>query len=134
MNGTSIQDLSQQYYDNNNMQREVLPPNQLNIEDLAKDINDNLNDDILESIIDDDNNTNAPASNQFSTSYIINLLKDPLIILVIFIILSQPFVKNTIGTYITQINPNADGQVSLTGVIIYGLILVGLFMIVRQVV
>jgi len=69
-----------------------------------------------------------------STTYmdkIPKILQEPLIILILYVILSQSFVKNKIGEYIKQINPGPDGQVSLVGIIIYGLILAILFAIFK---
>lgn len=49
--------------------------------------------------------------------------KEPLLIVVIYLILSQEFVRNNIGKYITYINPDENGNVSNIGFCIYGLIL-----------
>lgn len=54
-------------------------------------------------------------------------LRDPVVIVVIFVILSQPVVRDTIGKYVKQINPRSDGNIPLIGVVIYGLIFAVLF-------
>jgi hypothetical protein len=54
-------------------------------------------------------------------------LRDPLLIIVLFIILSQPVVRDTIGKYIKQINPDQYGKIPLSGIVIYGLIFSVLF-------
>jgi hypothetical protein len=47
----------------------------------------------------------------------------PLILVVLFIIMSLDVVKQTIGAYIPQIRPNTTGNVSLIGYGVYGIIL-----------
>lgn len=58
-------------------------------------------------------------------------IRDPLLIWIIFILLSQNFIKQLIGKYVKQINPNEDGVVSFMGVVIYGLIFAVLFGLVK---
>lgn len=97
------------------------------IEELAKDLNENL----PEQLISNDNVEEQKDKFQI-TSYLPKGLIEPLIILVLFIILSQPVVRETIGTYIQQINPDPEGKVTMTGIIIYGIILAALYYIVKQ--
>lgn len=59
-------------------------------------------------------------------------LKEPLLILLIYIILSQNFTKVFIGKYIKYINPSTDGTVSFLGVVIYGTILAVLYIILKK--
>lgn len=114
------------YYNNHGKPRFV-KQDLSDIEELAKDLNENLPEQIIM-------NDNAEESKEkFNiTSYIPEGLKDPLIILVLFVLLSQPVVRETIGTYIKQINPDMEGKVSLTGIIIYGIILVVLYYLVKR--
>lgn len=49
--------------------------------------------------------------------------REPIIIIVLFIIMSLDIVKQTIGNYIPQIRGNATGSVSLIGYAVYGAIL-----------
>jgi len=58
-------------------------------------------------------------------------IRDPLLIWIIFILLSQNFIKQLIGKYVKQINPNEEGVVSFFGVVIYGLIFAILFGLVK---
>jgi len=58
-------------------------------------------------------------------------IRDPLLIWIIFILLSQNFIKQLIGKYVKQINPNEDGVVSFLGVVIYGLIFAVLFGLIK---
>ena len=52
---------------------------------------------------------------------------DFILLFIIFMLMSQQFVKNFIGTYIKAININENGIVPFSGVVIYGLIFVSLF-------
>lgn len=52
---------------------------------------------------------------------------DFILLFIIFMLMSQQFVKNFIGTYIKAININESGIVPFSGVVIYGLIFVSLF-------
>lgn len=114
------------YYNNRGKPRFV-KQDLSDIEELAKDLNDNLPEQIIVS-----DNTDESKEKFHITSYIPDGLKDPLIILVLFVILSQPVIRETIGTYIKQINPDIEGKVSLTGVIIYGIILATLYYLVKR--
>lgn len=58
-------------------------------------------------------------------------IRDPLLIWIIFILLSQNFIKQLIGKYVKQINPNEEGVVSFMGVVIYGLIFAVLFGLIK---
>jgi hypothetical protein len=63
---------------------------------------------------------------------IFDKIKEPLLLLFIYFLLSQGFVKNLFGMYFKQINPNDDGQVSIFGILIYGTILTIIFMISKH--
>ena len=57
-------------------------------------------------------------------------IKDFLIIVVAYIILSTETARTFIGSYITSINPNEEGIVGFNGILIYGIILALLFIII----
>lgn len=114
------------YYNNHGKPRFV-KQDLTDIEELAKDLNENL----PEQLIVNENNEESKEKYNI-TSYIPEGLKDPLIIIILFFILSQPVVRETIGTYIQQINPDVEGKVSPTGVIIYGIILAGLYYLIKR--
>ena len=65
------------------------------------------------------------------TSSIPDMLKDPVLIWLIYILMSQNFFKNLVGKYLTTINPNEEGIVSFTGVAMYGLILVTFYTLIK---
>lgn len=60
------------------------------------------------------------------------VLREPLIIIFLFIILSQSSVKNKIGEYVRQINPGPDGTVSFAGIFIYAIIFALLYVLLKK--
>lgn len=119
------------------------------IQELARDINENLrlgpnpkflskntfdeniSDDTFDSVSDISEDTNNKQENKFISSIPV-VLREPLLILILYVILSQSIVKDTIGKYIPQINPNEDGKVSFLGILIYGIILSTLYAIIKN--
>ena len=65
------------------------------------------------------------------TSRIPTYLQDPLLIWIIFIIMSQNFFKQLVGKYIPYINPDEDCKVGFFGVAIYGFLFAVLFMVIK---
>ena len=103
----------------------------LDIEELAKDINDNITEDTFASVAEASEEQNANGGlNLFSN--IPAILREPLIILILFIILSQPIVKDTLGTYIKQLNPDVEGKFSFAGIVIFGIIFAALFALTKK--
>lgn len=56
-------------------------------------------------------------------NYIPEGLRLPLLIVLFYLLLSHTSVKQTIGNYVPQINPDMNGKISIVGIIIYGIIL-----------
>ena len=82
----------------------------------------------------DDNKKNVKVEKKSKFKFpfkIPEFIRDPLLIWIIFILLSQNFIKQLIGKYIKQINPNEEGVVSFIGVVIYGLIFAVLFGLIK---
>jgi len=119
------------------------------IKHLVKDINKSLDDygpskmrSTEDSDTDTDNDNNNSASEKEKTdekytksndeNIILDYLKESILLIVVYVILSQNFVKKMIGTYIAQINPREDGSVSLIGYIAYGVILAIIFMFLKR--
>ena len=69
-----------------------------------------------------------------SSDKMYDYVKEPIIIIILYIVLSQDMIKNAIATYIPQINPSEEtGNVTLLGVVIYGTILATLYMIIKYI-
>ena len=66
-----------------------------------------------------------------SSNIIEDSIYDGILLLIIFILMSQYFVKNFIGNYIKVINVNEAGYVPFTGVVSYGVIFVLVFLLAR---
>ena len=92
-------------------------------------VDDGTEEEIEEMEADKEKNANGN-----SYSYLPEWLKDILIILVIYVILSQNTVKTFVGKYINSINPGSDGTVSFLGIVIYGTLLAVLYVIIRKIV
>lgn len=111
----------------------ISPQDASDIEDLVRNINDNISEeDIIKT---EDNAAEIKESDQSQSSSFLGIpgwLYEPLLLLAIYLLMSQAFVKDNIGKYIKQINPDADGQVSFVGVLIYGIILVVVFMVAKK--
>lgn len=56
-------------------------------------------------------------------------VKEIMLFVAIYFIFSMGTIKQSIGTYVKYINPDEDGNVSFIGIIIYGLILISVFMV-----
>lgn len=118
------------------------------IQELAADVNNSLDalDDIessrskkryTESDEDSEEEVEEPEKLKQVTELESNygkLLVEPLILLTLYVILSQPFVVSLFSTYITHLNPTDDGSISMSGILIYGLILTLLFVVTRHIV
>lgn len=99
------------------------------MEELAKDINDTL------PLVDGPMNEyfdEKPLNENNPFSLFPSWVREPILVLIIFVILSQPIVRDNIGKYIKAINPGESGSVSFVGVVIYGIILATLFGIAKS--
>jgi hypothetical protein len=70
-------------------------------------------------------------TNNCKTNFIYDTIFDGIVLLVIFILMSQGFVKNFVGKYVKMINVNAEGYVPFTGVVAYGIVFVLVFLSTR---
>jgi hypothetical protein len=59
-------------------------------------------------------------------------IKEVTLLVSLYYILSIGFIKKMIGSYIKQINPMADGNISFLGIIIYGIILAVIFVLSKK--
>ena len=61
------------------------------------------------------------------------LFIEPILLLTIYVVMSQPFVISFASNYIDQLNPE-DDVIPMSGIVLYGLILVIMFLVMRRVV
>ena len=111
------------------------------IKNLVEDINNEIEDGKKKKIKVKDKDTDTETEEEkpkkkkskgsFFNFTIPEMIKDPILIWLIYMLMSQNFFKKMIGKYITQINPNEEGVVSFTGVAVYGLVLVVLFTLIK---
>jgi hypothetical protein len=115
-----------------------------NIKHLVKDLNKSLDGygpskkssrltDDSENDTDEEDNPKIKKKNQSYGSYIPTLLKEPLLLLIIYIIMSQSFVKKAITTYVPQLENNLDGSKTFLGIVMYGAILAVLFTLFKKI-
>lgn len=110
--------------------------NNSTIRRLASDINKGLDDYVPSRKVMTETETENIETDEMpkkiKRGYIPEWLKEPLLLLVIYVILSFGFVKKTIGNYIVYINPGSDGYVSWFGILIYGIILTGSYTLFKR--
>jgi hypothetical protein len=118
-----------------------------NIEDLAKDISENLPGNTAQRSDEDKKfipsnitfaeiikEENIPDHNNGGyLSKIPDVLREPLIIITLFLVLSQPVIRNNFGKYIEQINPDQNGNTPFVGMVIYGVFFAILFAILKKI-
>ena len=63
-----------------------------------------------------------------------DMLKDPILIVIIYVILSQDFAIDFFSNYIKYIKPNDSGSISFVGVTIYGIIFGLIFMVCKLII
>jgi len=111
-----------------------------NISSLVRDINKSLDDyepsrsntdDEDDDIIDEQDQNDAIIDTK--PSYIPSLIQEGLLIIVIYVILSQEYVRGSIGKFITYINPDETGKVHLAGYVSYGTILAVLYLFFKRI-
>ncbi len=102
-----------------------------NIKNLVQDINKDLDDFVPSRTRDTEDNDTTDGeqeepikSKKSYKDYIPNIIKEPILLLTIYLLLSQDFIKRAVANHITYLNPASDGSVSFIGVFIYGIILV----------
>lgn len=62
------------------------------------------------------------------------MLMEPIILLTLYVIMSQPFFLTIMSDYINQLNPSEDGSIGMGGILIYGFILTVSFLVIRKIV
>ncbi len=95
---------------------------------------DDYKDDKDDEDEEDEEEETKPKKKKKSNDFNLNIpeiLKDPVLIWLIYMLMSQNFFKNLVGKYISSINPNEEGVVTIKGVAMYGLILVALYTLIK---
>ena len=143
--GTSIQTLKK-------IQKEENPPSiasKSHNSNHSSNTNLSLNDKIIDTLVTDvnasfddyspsdekehDTETEKEKDEKINYNKIIEYLYEPILLLVIYIILSQEKIRDTFIKYIPLLNPTDEGEIKLAGIILYGIILVGLFMLSKKI-
>jgi hypothetical protein len=104
---------------------------------LVKDINRGLGDYVPSDVQNTDtdetvDNEDEPISKK-SDFTLFGLVKEPLVIILLYLIISQNFVRNSLGAYIPYVLPRNDGSLSFIGHLICGMIIASLFMLSKKV-
>lgn len=105
-----------------------------NMDQLAREVNDSLNDLDTPQEPPKQQSSNRPRQvqkqqkeqpkdNEGIMGKVPLFLREPIIIVIIYIVLSLDVVKKTLSSYIPQIKPSADGGVLFVGIVIYAMIL-----------
>ena len=144
MNNLSGTPISQIRYDlyqqnqNNLYNDESKNVQDLDINDLVKDVYNDINKKDIKDIKDiNDNNENDTEKkcdfykifDRFKKN-----IKDMIIILIIYIILSQEKIRLAFSYYLPMLNPTENDSVTLPGIIIYGLILSLFYGIIKSII
>lgn len=106
-----------------NQHSNYVTPQVVAMQSLAQDINNDFQEDTIpEEIVPEEKEDNSKLLHRIP-----NNLREPIVMILIFVLLSQHNVRSIIGKYIKQINPKIDGKVPLNGIIMYGIIYASLF-------
>lgn len=104
---------------------------------LVKDINRGLGDyvpsDVQNTDTDETIDNDDEPINKKSDFTLFGLVKEPLVIILLYLLISQNFVRNSLGSYIPHILPRQDGSLSFIGHLICGIIMASLFMLSKKV-
>ena len=155
--GTLITDLLKKNYTEDNIEDDIEDENNNNdykgIQKLAKDVNISLQEleksdnnrkhnieldndvnytQLTENKTDDDNDITIETV-EYCNDYVYTFV-EILLLLTVYVVMSQPFIVLNVSKYITHLQPVDDGVIRLSGIIIYGLILSLLFIAVRYII
>ena len=81
---------------------------------------------------DNENNINIKLIKTKKNTNYKSYLLDFTLIIIIYVLLSQNPVKIFTGKYIKFVNPNSDGTISLSGLLIYGIMIAVLFVLIKK--
>jgi len=93
-----------------------------------------VNKQIEDADTEDNEDNNKKKKKKNTTNIVEDSIYDGILLLIIYLLMSQEFVKFFIGKYIKYVNVNSEGVVPFSGVFIYGFIFVLVFLTIRFVV
>ena len=111
-------------------QAQKLQNQELDIEELTKDINNNIPEDTFFSLGEGSDEEKKQSDGLLF--YIPREWREPFLLLVVYLLLSQTVVRQTLGNYIKQLNPDVEGKIGFAGVLIYGVLLVVTFFLAKK--
>lgn len=129
---TTIQDLQKQNM--HQEQKQVVNNNNHNnkpdvdIDELTRDISESLND--KNKIIEDSNDDTF--DNDDNKLEMTKTVKEMVLLLAIYFIMSQAIMRQFFASYIVFLNPNQDGVVSQAGILVYGIIMIAIFLFIKK--
>lgn len=104
------------------------------VSDINRDLENFVPSKLHETEESDGTDTEKETINENSYSkYIPQIIKEPILLLAIYLLMSQNFVRNLLATYITYLNPRDDGSIPFLGIFIYGAILVIIYTIFKKI-
>ena len=113
-----------------------VPKSHDSIELLAEDISKNLPEttELMSAPDFEEVPTKETIDDQKSINKLIPIfLYEPIIIVVLYVFMSQSIVHTAIGRYITYIRPDENGNVSQIGILLYGIILSYFYYLVKTI-
>ena len=130
MEGEQINQLTPQQIQQIQLQQiQLQQKKESEIEELTKDINENIPEDTFFSL-GEINEEESKSGGMLS--FLPKEWREPLLLLVVYLLFSQPIVRQTLGNYITQLNPDAEGKIGFVGVLIYGIFLVTIYFLAKR--
>ena len=109
---------------------------EIDIEELTKDINNNILEDTFFSLGEGSDEDKKQKSTKGSDGgflfFVPREWREPLLLLLVYLLLSQKIVTQTLGNYISQLNPTVDGTVGFAGLLIYGVLLVAVYFLAKK--
>ena len=98
------------------------------MKELAKNVNDSL--DVITTEKDEDIDNIMPIKGDIESNNNVKYVTEYLLLLLIYVTMSQPRIYNLFTKYVNQLY--SDGTIKLSGLIIYGSIMIILFMSSRH--
>lgn len=96
-------------------------------EPLSEDMDDDEEENEQDEDYDEDSNKSSGV-----LDFVPSKLREPLLIIILYVILSQNFTKKIIGKYITYASPKPNGNMTFVGTLIYGVILAVLYVLLSK--